>query len=163
MQQLYNRIEHNKYSSTSDTQLLKYLHGKTNIVEQKDLKNVKDVNKILKCNSCVIFYDHTAGDIGHWCCLTKRGEILEYFDPYGREPDPDRYIHGRPRYLYNLLIGSSYDVRYNPFDFQKGRTSTCGRHVATRIEYKDMPLSEYKQVMDNIDADALVSLNTIYM
>lgn len=155
----YREMTVKKHAPTTDDDLLKAVD--TRIVRHDRLKNIRNVDQIIKNNASIIFYDRTAGNIGHWCCLTKRGNVIEFFDPYGRNVDTPQYLHGRPPYLKNLLKKSSYDVRYNPFDFQGKGTSTCGRHVVTRILLKDKPLGEYKKFMSGINGDDLVSFITL--
>lgn len=159
LKEIYEEMKQKKYAPTTDEDLLKAVD--TRIIRHDRMKNIKNVNQILKNDACIIFYDKTAGNVGHWCCLTRRGNLIEFFDSYGRNIDNPRYINGRPPYLKNILRKSGYDVRYNPFDFQGKGTSTCGRHVVTRILLKDKPLSEYKKFMDNINQDDLVSFVTL--
>ena len=160
LRDIYGEITIKKHSPTTDEDLLKAVN--TTITPHTEFKNIKNIDDIIKNDACIIFYDHTAGNIGHWCCLTKRGNIIEFFDPYGRNIDSPKYMYlGRPQYLKNLLRKSKYDVRYNPFDFQGTGTSTCGRHVVTRILFKDKPLEEYKKIMSGINADDFVSFVTL--
>lgn len=160
LSRIYEDIKKKEHIPTSDEQLLSAVD--TNIVRHDELYRVKDIQSLIKNNALIIFYDHTAGDIGHWCCLTKRNHIVEFFDPYGRNIDSEEYIGDREPYLKKLLMKTNYDVRYNPYDFQgRGRPmSTCGRHVVTRILLKDKPLSYYKKFMSNIDSNDLVSFIT---
>ncbi len=159
LKDLYGEITVKKHAPTTDKDLLKAVD--TKITPYTKLKNIKKIDDIIKNDAAIIFYDHTAGNIGHWCCLTKRGNLIEFFDPYGRNIDSPRYMHGRPQYLKNLLRKSKYDVRYNPFDFQGKGTATCGRHVVARILFKDKTLREYKKFMDGINDDDLVSFLTL--
>jgi len=159
LQKIYEDMLRKEYSPTTDEDLLKAVD--TNIVQHKNISKYNDIDQIIKNNACIIFYDHTAGNVGHWCCLTKRGNIIEFFDSYGRNIDDKRYIGNRIPYLKNLLRKSNYIVTYNPFDFQKKRVATCGRHVVTRILFKNYPLEHYKNFMDNIDSDDLVSFLTL--
>jgi hypothetical protein len=159
LERIYKSMKEKKYKPTTDEQLLKAVN--TNIIRHEDLWKYKNINQIIKNNACIIFYNNTAGQVGHWVCITKRGNLIEFFDSYGRNVDNPRYIHGRPPYLKNLLFNSPYRITYNPYDFQKGKTSTCGRHVVTRILFKDYPLQQYKNFMENINDDDLVSFITL--
>jgi len=159
LKEIYKEIKEKEKHSTSDLDLLKAVD--TNIVQHKNLYKYKNIDQLIKNNACIIFYDHTAGFIGHWCCLTKRNNLIEFFDSYGRQPDFYKYIHGRPPYLKELLMKSNYYVTYNPYDFQGKGTATCGRHVVTRILFKHYPLQRYKKLMDNINSDELVSFLTL--
>lgn len=159
LKDVYSEMKVKKHNPTSDKDLLKAV--KTNIVSHTNMAKYSHIDQLIKNDACIIFYDHTAGSVGHWCCMTKRGNLIEYFDSYGRKPSIERYTHGDPPYLDNLLKNSGYVVTYNPYNFQGKGTSTCGRHVVTRILFKDYPLSYYKDFMNGINEDDLVSFITL--
>ena len=159
LQEIYDEMKYKEHRPTTDIDLLKAVN--TNIIQHKNLQKYNNIEQILKNNACIIFYDHTSGNIGHWCCLTRRNNLIEFFDSYGRNIDYPKYIHGRKPYLKDLLKNSNYIVTYNPYNFQKGGVSTCGRHVVTRILFKHYPLERYKKMMDNINSDELVSFLTL--
>jgi hypothetical protein len=159
LERIYKKMQEKAHKPTTDLDLLKAVD--TNIIKHCDLKKYNNIDQIIKNNACIIFYDHTAGYVGHWVCITKRNNIIEFFDSYGRNVDNERYIHGRPPYLKNLLFKSPYIITYNPYDFQGKGVATCGRHVVTRILFKDYPLENYKKIMNNINNDDLVSFITL--
>ena len=96
---------------------------------------------------------------GHWICMLKKGNEIEYFDPYGdygpdeeaewlppsklRELDQDE-----PR-LSQLIKQSGYKVKKNPYAFQKDKMdiNTCGRHCVTRLTLQNLPLDKYEKLV----------------
>jgi hypothetical protein len=129
----------------------------TNIIDYPNLKNYHNLDQLFNDDSCVIFYPHTAGPVGHWTCLTRRGDTVEYFDSYGNIPD--HFLKESPPYLSQLLIQSPYQLLYNEDCFQGKGTATCGRHVITRILFRKYPLSFYQKMLEYIyDDDLFVTL-----
>ena len=139
-----------KRKPTSDRDILSLIE--TNIVRYNTLKMVRSIDDILVNNSAVILIDNKNSNIGHWVCVVKHGNTLSYFDSYGRPPDPKMY-HIHTPYLSKLMHDSKYDLEYNDNNYQGANTSTCGRHVITRILLKDYPLSYYDRFMKQFDND----------
>jgi len=145
------KLEH---SPIDNNQILSVLD--TNIIDYPNLSKYQNIDQIFKNGSCVIFYPHTMGDVGHWTCLTKRNNTIEFFDSYGHLPDV-ALKDGMYPYLSQLLLQSNYKLIYNEQKMQYKNTATCGRHVIVRVLLKDYPLSYYQNVMkffgDNKDGD----------
>lgn len=94
---------------------------------------------------CIIFIP-LSPTFGHWCCLIKRkGNIIDWFDPYGIAPDKEKHwinetvlkqLHEDKPYLTQLLqrANKQYGTRimYNKHKWEAERSgvSTCGRWVA---------------------------------
>lgn len=83
---------------------------------------------------------------GHWCCLLKYKNIIEWFDPYGVRPDgewnyiPSAIKHalgqgGNPLSKLLKTIEKGQKVYYNKRRIQstKEGINTCGRWVICRI------------------------------
>lgn len=107
---------------------------------------------------------------GHWTCLIKKGDVIEYFDSYGIKPDGERawldkrerIALGEVRPLINELIQSHKGpVYYNEKKLQKGSVATCGRHVVVRGWNLDLPISTYsKQLQEQGNPDLVVCEQT---
>jgi len=107
---------------------------------------------------------------GHWTCLSKKGDAIEYFDSYGIKPDGERawldkrerITLGEVRPLINELIQTHKGpVYYNEKKLQKGSVATCGRHVVVRGWNLDLPISTYsKQLQGKGDPDLVVCEQT---
>jgi hypothetical protein len=120
-----------------------------------NLKKYKSIDQLLGPHkACVLLYE-TKQDYGHYVCVMKQGNNkYEFFDPYGDKPDGElkfipenfREVSGQeyPHLCY-LLYKSGGSVEYNDHKLQKKSqdVSTCGRHVACRINFRDTPLEEY--------------------
>lgn len=113
---------------------------------------------------------------GHWVCIDKLKNQINFFDSYGGAPDSqlkwtpmeERQELGQAeKKLTQLLKGSGYKVNYNPVKYQEKGSDiqTCGRHCCMRIkqmlEGKD--LDDYLKFMNNakksynMDYDEVVS------
>jgi hypothetical protein len=98
---------------------------------------------------CVFLFLTQDEHTGHWLCMFKRPEGIEYFDSYGDKPDAQRSWlseekleelgEGEPR-LTELLRASGQRVYYSTCQYQVERSdvSSCGRWCATRLLCKDM-------------------------
>ena len=77
----------------SNVDIINKLNGKTNIFMYPDLARVRKVEDILVNDSVVILYE-TKPNVGHWVCILKRGDTIEFFDSYGIFPDKEKkYIN----------------------------------------------------------------------
>jgi hypothetical protein len=108
---------------------------------------------------CIILFltedDHT----GHWCCMLRTKKGVEFFDPYGDEPEEqledvpqsrlEQLDQDQP-YLTDLMRKSGIPIYYNTHAFQKerGDVNTCGRHCVSRLIFKDKTLEQYKKIID---------------
>jgi hypothetical protein len=136
---------------TSDKYILSKIN--TNVVIYSDLKKYKRINDLFINDSFIILYENTAGQIGHWVCVIRRGHLLSYFDSYGKLPDPPEYLKGEYPYLSQLLYSSPYNLEYNEYDYQRAGVSTCGHHVIVRILFKYRPLEEYQHFLSQFKND----------
>jgi hypothetical protein len=133
---------------------------KTNIINYKNLKNVKKIDDILLDGTCFILYE-TKERSGHWCCvvLDKKTtpNTLIFFDPYSGKIDTDqkKYISNDfvvpENYLSNLFKKSKYNLEYNEHPYQqlKSGISTCGRHCIIRCLCKNLNTKQYDNLIKN--------------
>lgn len=169
----------------SDTQILNLVGGQANLIMYPDMHKMKSVDELLEPHgACIILYE-SKPSYGHWTALIKlnRNEI-EFFNSYGddnkiHEGIPDAMLGYIPKafrdksfqnhtYLAKLMVESPYNLSYNQYNFQKDGEfiKTCGRHVGTRINMKNLSLDEYKRTLDkyckefNTDYDGAVSIIT---
>lgn len=148
--------------SLSDSDILNCLSGKTKVILYSDLKNVSDIDDLLKPYDSFVVLHEQYPRIGHWACLTlnRRNNELEYFNSYGDYPDDflDLVDDGLKKklnedypYLTMLMINSKYNLAYNQYKLQKlsNDIATCGRYVVVRILLKDIPLDEFVKIFKN--------------
>jgi hypothetical protein len=130
------------------------------IVSYPDLLKYKTIDQALdEKGRLMILYLTQDEYTGHWICLLKKGNKIEFFDPYGNlKPDEESEWVPKKKlaefdqdthYLTKLLKESGYKVVYNKFPFQSENrdVTTCGRHCATRLYFKHLTLPEYTQMV----------------
>lgn len=113
---------------------------------------------------------HTDGiqSVGHWVTLSKSGDTIIYYDPYGLSISQDLIVTGEPDLLSRLLKGKKVDV--NSFKHQniKHETNVCGRHCCLRSIFHFLSNKDYnddiiRPMIDNKevkDSDVMISLIT---
>jgi hypothetical protein len=108
--------------------------------------------------------------------MLKKGNSIEYFDPYGESPDEvldtlpssklEQLNETRP-FLTELLRASGKTVTTNHYPFQKMKNdvNTCGRHSVVRCLYAPYSLAKYKKIIDGtgMTPDNFVSALTANM
>ena len=134
----------------TDGDLEKYTGIKaTDIIKYSDLKNYPKITDLLpKEKDWVVILIEDKYNSGHWVCVLRDGNKIEYFKSYGTKWDYDwklvnsmiRVILGEnTNELTRLMDDAVKDgmkVSYNKHRFQKldGKIQTCGRWVVFRIE-----------------------------
>jgi hypothetical protein len=168
-----------KKVSLSDSQMHQATGCK--VLQQSELRKYKTLEELFDHNrteytdspqSIIILYLQTP-EYGHWCCVTKDGNDVEFFDPYGCNVNPVSPWGGFPdselifsknnnaelkqnyRYLAELMFKSPYNLFYNEHVFQASQPdiNTCGRHVCFRIMNNELNLSQYKKTLDGLAKD----------
>lgn len=123
---------------------------------------------------CFLLYTSSVNS-GHWTLLSRMGDEIEYFDPYGGNPDaPLHWINAEKRrqlgedtpFLSLLLDGTKKPVVYNPFDYQSKQeeVATCGRHCCFRLKTilnHSMDLAEYYKMMRQLKRTYQLTYDTI--
>lgn len=171
------KLKEKEEKAISGSDIMKLLNGRTRIIKYSELSKITNINKLLfGYDSCVILI-LSKENYGHWVCLTRRGNILEFFDSYGYFIDDPIYFKNNNKYFrkinnqdyphltYLLLKASDeYKISYNEIQFQKMSPdiSTCGRHVVCRIMYRKLDLYSYYNFLKsfNRDFDEIVTLIT---
>ena len=112
---------------------------------------------------------------GHWCCLFKKGQRIDYYDPYSGKPDEDmkwltedkkEELGQEDKILTKLLKESGYQVWYNnvPYQSESTHVATCGRWSAMRLYYKDLSDKQFYDMIqkgckqNNIKPDEYICL-----
>lgn len=131
------------------------------IMKYSRLSEVSNIDEILPSNLsyCIILYEDSPNK-GHWICILRYNDNIEFFDPYGFYPDSqlkwnpkiiNQKLNQKP-FLTSLFDSSPLNIIYNPIKYQteSDDVNTCGRHCVWRIiqlieEKKD--LKEYFKMM----------------
>src|ERR1017187_2346964 len=114
----------------SNSEILKIINNKSNLVSYTNLHKYKSLDELLKnYGACIILYE-TSKNYGHWVCIFKLDpETIEFFDPYGGNMKPDKELQMINKdyrnstnqnfpYLTKLMIDSPYVLTYNHHNFQ---------------------------------------------
>lgn len=142
----------------SDGQLLNLIDGKAKLVLYPDLVKYDNIDEVLGNHGACILLFEARPNYGHWTCIHRTGDNVEFFNPYGGYPDDSlQYIPMHFRkisnqyepYLSKLMYDSPYQLSYNEHKFQKhGKDiKTCGRHCALRLIYRNLSLPEYTEMI----------------
>lgn len=155
MDKLIHELRKYPYSGND---ILTLLDGKTKILLYSDLKKFNNIDQVFDPYDCVVILYEMKKSYGHWVCLIRFDNKIEYFDPYGKPPDnPLDYVKPELKqslgedypYLSKLLNDSPYKIVYNSYPLQKlsKEISSCGRHVGLRLSMKDYPLNKYVKII----------------
>ena len=123
---------------------------------------------------CLFLYLTEDENTGHWCCMIRHKNHIEYFDPYGGigPDDASKWLSKKQlanldqdtKQLSKLLKASGIPVKINNHKFQKhdNDIATCGRHCVVRLHFSNLSLPSYaKMIKDSgMNADDFVSAFT---
>ena len=151
-----------QYLSNDDLDYI--LHPDTNIYPYNQLYNFRHIDEIFdKLGRCILLYPTHSETVGHWVCIIKRNNIIEYFDPYGFPPDTSIQNLGTPQdvakrtgqdipKLLKMIQEAGYNLEYNNKKFQKlgDDIGTCGRHTASRLIFHKLPLKKYSKLLNEL-------------
>lgn len=181
-QSLKEFIKELQSKSLSDSELLDLVNHKANLMVYPQLTEYDNIDDCLGKYGVLILLYETKQNYGHWCCLIKHSDNhIEFFDSYGLFPDDEfKFIPENFRvesnqvypHLTYLLYKSGCDIEYNNYKLQSKsedaltKISTCGRHVACRILFRNMPLDIYAKMLlekDGLTPDMKVTLLSYYI
>jgi hypothetical protein len=172
-----------KQYALSNDDIQTILHPDTKIHTYKELYNVRHFDELLDTlGRCILLYLTDSERSGHWVALIKRGNTIEFFDPYGYAPDTQpQNLNSLPEVnestgqnhpkLLELVADAGYNLEYNTVPHQaiSEDVATCGRHSATRLIFYKLDTDEYAKLMkalkspENKDADAIVTKLTDFI
>lgn len=136
------------------------------IAEAAKVRNIDPITAMLGKGKCCYLLYEWKNHVGHWCALTLSGNILEFFDPYGKTIDsqiefiPPKFAAETgqdKKLLTRLMIDCPYELSYNEFGFQawKKNIKNCGLWSGFRCLLKDMPLEQFNTLfLENYDKGA---------
>lgn len=125
-----------------------------NTLKYNELKNYSNIEELLPNDrDFQIILIESDNNLGHWVCISRYDDTIEYFNPYGTRVDNDKKWIGK---LKNMLLGQCEDILskmmekskfkcvYSKTKFQKigENIQTCGRWCVLRIIcMKDMNMN----------------------
>lgn len=118
------------------------------IIKYADLENYTFKELFPKNKSYIIVLLENEFNKGHWTCLLRYKNIIEYFDSYGEDPfiqlkkvpiETRRELDLEYYDMEKLIkqIPKKYKIIYNSFPLQeyKKDINTCGKWVFLRIKF----------------------------
>jgi hypothetical protein len=143
----------------SGIDLLGYFRSpKPNLLVYSDIKKYRNIHQLLgKRGACIILY-RTSDRTGHWCCIYRNKEGLNFFDSYGFVPDDQlgfipnhlqKALGQDFMYLTKMMLDSKLRVQYNEYqlqDYDDHRIATCGRWCVVRLEYPSVSVERFKDI-----------------
>ena len=129
----------------SNDDINKILDPPTHILTYPELADYNSIDDVFdELGRCIILYLTNGPTSGHWTCMWRKGDRINYFDSYGDPPEKPREVVGgaynqEEPYLMNLLQNSGCKVYYNTHPYQSDRAdvATCGRWCVARLLLKD--------------------------
>lgn len=157
-----DKIDKSKSYSLSNYDVYHLLDEKCRVMSYDDLVKFKKLDDALGNYRAFVLLYLTTANYGHWtlCFMYPDDRTVEFFDSYGYFPDDEmsfipkdiqkEYKENFP-YLCKLLLNSGYKVVYNNHKLQskKEGVNTCGRHVVSRLMYRDIPIDNYVKLINN--------------
>lgn len=111
-----------------------------------DLSKYDNIDGLLPSDKSFMFMlIEDSPNKGHWVCLSRYNDMIEFFDSYGGQPDSqlkwnntntnEKLGQGK-KLLSGLLNNFDGKVVYNPVKYQSDGSdiNTCGRHCTFRIQ-----------------------------
>jgi hypothetical protein len=160
----------------SDLDIKHYIDKPT--VKYSELSRYNTIEELLPNDKdCfIMLVEHTLNN-GHWVCLLRYNDIIEFFDSYGKPPSyslkyttktENKKLGQDKNYLDFLLNGTKKKVIYNNIDYQKGKMdiNSCGAHCVFRclqMLNNNLNLVNYNKLMQKtkketgLDFDKIVS------
>lgn len=152
-------MEEAKEYALSDDDIKRLLGGNIKITSYPDLEHIHHLNELFDNRGrAILFVPQTSQTNGHWTALIKNGREIEFFDPYGEEPEKQKSnlsedkleaLHMNEPLLANLLDNSGCKIYFNKVQLQKlsNDVNTCGRHCVCRLLYYKLPVEKYRQII----------------
>ena len=138
----------------SDKDLQRICPG--NFIIYNDIDKYYDnIDELFINDVCYVLFELDQKRKGHYCCLIRRKNIIEFFDPYSYAIEEQKDFINNPSLFENenhiskMLMDSKYSIVYNHYEFQdlNNDIATCGRWCSLRALYRDEPLHRFKDMV----------------
>ena len=146
---------------------IRMLNPDAKIIKYPELYDCDSVDEIFGGKrKVIILYLLQSDTVGHWTCLFLNQDGINFFDPYGVQPDYEFELLDKQKrirlnqeqdYLKNML--EPYTVIYNNIKYQDKGTATCGCFVSHRLHYSHLNDPQYLSIFTktNERPDEIVS------
>ena len=119
------------------------------LITYHDLKRKKKIDRVVpKRKPVILLYPQVESKdmiSGHWVCMFRNDQGLNYFDSYGNQPD--KFWKKDPK-LVKLLLTCDGPMEYNENKYQGKNSEVCGRYCILRLLYKEFANNQFKSLMD---------------
>jgi hypothetical protein len=146
-----------------DSQIRSYLPG-IRIIKYSELDGKNSIEDVLtKDRDHFILLIEDSPNKGHWVCMSRYGNTVEFFDSLAGKPDSQlswtpmsmrKKLGQGKKILTDLLMETPMKVVYNPIKYQEESSdiNTCGRHCIFRIKnmLEGKNLDDYYKLMKNL-------------
>jgi hypothetical protein len=146
--------------SLSNFDIYNMLDNRCKVMSYDDLAKCKTLKQALGHYDAFVLLYLTKENYGHWTCcfMYPDNKTCEFFDSYSYKPDDElsfvpkeiqkEYKENFP-YLSKLLLESGCKIVYNNHKLQESKlqVNTCGRHVVSRLVYRDVPIDNYVNII----------------
>lgn len=136
----------------SDSDIRAILGDDIKILTNRELVNYKAADDLFdRCGRCVLLYTPEDPTFGHWVCLLRKSNHIEYFDSYGEIPDHPDYLGTQEPLLTYLLKESGLPILYNTRQFQsdKKNVADCGKWACARLMYFPYSIDRFSKIVDS--------------
>ncbi|MEM3062117.1 MAG: hypothetical protein QW303_01035 [Nitrososphaerota archaeon] len=146
----------------NETQVSKIAGIDLPVFSHNMLRKIKDIRALFHYPAILLLYE-VKHHKGHWTALIfhKHRKIIEFFDPYGLQPDEQKFFIPKNFWLNSflrrllfkfMLTHPDWKVEYNEVPLQEWdkNISTCGRWVGVRIFFRKLPLEKFQNYFLNI-------------
>lgn len=153
--------------------IIKAFDNKVKIVVYSDLPKYKNLDQLLDpYGRVVILYETNDIDNGHYTCLFRNKNGINYFDSYGMkiEKPLDYFGDGikektgsNNNYLNKLLYQDKYKIYYNNHRLQTfgSGIATCGRWCIIRMFYPDIDENAFYKLFKESSDESGISMDNI--
>lgn len=142
-----------KFISTSNNDLIKLLGRYIKIIKYSDLKHITNIDELLQPPNyeCILLYE-TSDNNGHWTCIYRYGNKINFFDSFGLKPDDEFHkitIDYRKESgvvypcLTYLLSDVNDPIEFNNYKLQDYAYSTCGYWCVARLLLKSLSMYQF--------------------
>ena len=165
---LQNEIKKIEDKPLTVSDLLKYNYKiQVGHILYSDIKNYNSINELFQNNLGLIILIDRGQKIGHFVCLLKKKNNIEFFGPYGYTISEILNIMNiNDLSLLKLFNKSNFRIIYNKYQYEEesNKIESCGLHTITRLLKYNLTNEQYHKWLryKNLKPDEIVSLLTYF-
>ena len=135
------------------------------VLKYEQIDDFNNLQDLFQDTNCLLLLYETKLNTGHWVCLLSKPNEVEFFDPYGIEPDNQLlFTHIKFRkendmdypYLTDLLLKDPRNIIYNNKRLQMmtPNIETCGYWCGFRMNKYDLGLDEFTNIFKGVPRES---------